>query len=416
LHIDRLFYPELPQEAMVKGLDWGRHGKGIVVPYATEVKKAVSIPVYVASRLDPELGEALLRQGKLDLVGMTRRLLADPELPHKVAEGRLDDIVPCAGCNYCWHTRIQNKPVKCRMNAALGREIEMTITPAEEKKRVLVVGGGPAGMEAARVAALRGHEVTLCDREVRLGGSMSVAALVKDYEREKILDQIGYLKAQLKKLGVKLKLGKEISSPLVEATKADVVILATGGLPHVPDIPGIQSPKVVNNYKLHRMLKRYMRFFGPNLLAWLTKFWMPVGKNVVIIGGALHGCQLGEFLAKHGRRVTIVDESAKLGDGLLSDDPVRLFRWFQKKGVVLMPAVKYRRITDEGLVLTNNKGRELTLQADTIITALPLKPDTEIAKKLAGGNRVKVYQIGDCRSPAYMPDAIADGFEAALKI
>ena len=135
-----------------------------------------------AGRLDPVLGEEILRQGKLDFIGMTRRLVADPELPNKVASGRLQDIAPCAGCGYCVHTRKGDNPMKCRMNAAAGKEREYEIKPAEKKKRVLIVGGGLAGMEAARVAALRGHDVTLCDKAPKLGGLVPVAAIVKERE------------------------------------------------------------------------------------------------------------------------------------------------------------------------------------------------------------------------------------------
>jgi 2,4-dienoyl-CoA reductase (NADPH2) len=415
LHIDRFFYPELPKEVMVKELDWSRKGKAVVVPYATEVKKVVSVPVYVASRLDPVLAEELLQANKIDLVGMTRRLLADPELPNKVAGGRLEDIAPCAGCNFCWHERLQNKVVRCRINAALGRELETKLEPAQQKKRVLIAGGGPAGMEAARVAALRGHQVILCEKETRLGGSMPIAAMVKEHERENVLEQIQYLKRQINKLGVVVRLGTEVSPSLIDEVKPDAVILATGGLPAVPAIAGIEGRKVVSGYRIHRMLKTYMRFFSVGLLAWLTRIWMPVGKRVVIIGGAIHGCQLAEFLVRRGRRVTIVDEAAKLGDGLLTDDPDRLFKWLKKKGAVMMAGVRYEEVTDAGLVVTTGDGRRVTIEADTIITALPFQADKSIAATL-GKNGLPIYQIGDSRNPGLMPDAIADGFDIARRL
>ena len=156
LQPDRLFYPEMPKP-LPKDLDWSHKGVGAIIPLAQAVKKVVKVPVFAACRLDPALGEKLLRQGDIDFVGMTRRLLADPELPNKVAAGKLEDINPCTGCLYCMDVRLHNTPIRCRINANLGREREFAIKPAPKVKQVLVVGGGPAGMEAARVAALRGH-------------------------------------------------------------------------------------------------------------------------------------------------------------------------------------------------------------------------------------------------------------------
>lgn len=413
LHLDRFFYPELPKDVMVKDLDWSRNGKGVVVPYATEVKKAVSVPVYVASRLDPVLGEELLQANKLDFIGMTRRLFADPDLPAKVAEGRLEDIAPCAGCQYCWHERSANRPIRCRMNASLGRELECKLEPAKQKKKVLIAGGGPAGMEAARVAALRGHEVILCEKEGMLGGSMPIAALVKDYEREKILEQIAYLKRQIGKLGVKVRLRTEVGPQIIEQINPDAVILATGGLPAVPEIIGIQRRKVVSSSEIHRMLKNYMKFFSTDRLAWLTKIWMPVGKQVAIIGGAMQGCQLAEFLTKRGRRVTILEEAEKLGEGLLSDDPERLFKWLKEKGAVMMSGVKYKEITDDGVVITTDGAAKTTIKADSIIVALPFQADNAENPLRKG---LPVYRIGDSKIPGHMADAIADGFDTARQI
>jgi 2,4-dienoyl-CoA reductase (NADPH2) len=409
LHVDRFFYPELPKELMVKELDWSRKGKGVIVPLGATIKEVVSIPVFLASRLDPKLGEKILRQGKLGFIGMTRRLFADPELPNKVAAGRLEDIAPCSGCNYCWHLRaIVDSPLRCRINAALGREREYEIKPAAKKKKVLIAGGGPAGMEAAKVAALRGHEVILYEKETKLGGLMRLAAMVKDIELESILDTIRYFRIQLTKLGVTIRLGREVNASVIEEVKPDVVILAAGGAPSVPAIPGINHRKVIDNAKLHRTLKSYMRFFEPKVLGWLTKLWMPVGKRVVIIGGALQGCQLAEFLVKGGRKVIVVDTAEKLGGGMLSDDPDRLFKWLNKKGATMLTQVKYEEITGEGLIITTKDGVRQTLEADTIITALALQPGVNLLKSLE--EKVpEVHRIGDYREPGYMYDAIADG-------
>jgi 2,4-dienoyl-CoA reductase (NADPH2) len=416
LHSDRFFYPELPKELIVEGLDYSRKGKGMWVPLGAAVKKVVSIPVFVAGRFDPELGEEVLRQGRLDFIGMTRRLLADPELPNKIAEGRLEDIAPCSGCLYCWHEKAcNNRPIRCRINAALGREKEFEIKPAEKKKKVLVVGSGPAGMEAARVAALRGHEVILYEKESRLGGLLLLAAIVKDLEFESIMGTVHYFKTQMTKLGVTLRLGEELNLSTIQETNPDVVILATGGANATPEIPGINHRKVLKSDRLHGKLKLALRFLGPKALERLTKWWMPVGNRVVIIGGALAGCQLAEFLVKRGRKVSIVDTAKKLGEGLLANDPTRLFKWFHQKGVVTMTEVQYEEITDQGLVLTTKEGERKTLEADTIITVLPLQPTPGLLRSLEG-KVPEVYQIGDCRESGFIHNAIADGSRIARMI
>jgi 2,4-dienoyl-CoA reductase (NADPH2) len=416
LHSDRFFYPELPRELIVEGLDYSRKGRGMWVPLGAAIKKMVSIPVFVAGRLDPELGEEILRQGKVDFIGMTRRLLADPELPNKVAEGRLEDIAPCSGCLYCWHEKAcNNRPIRCRINAALGREREYEMKPAEKKKKVLIAGSGPAGMEAARVAALRGHEVILYEKGHRLGGLLPLAAIVKDLELESILDTIHYFKTQLTKLDVTIRMGKEVSLSEIKKINPDAVILATGGLSAIPEIPGINHRKVLSSDRLHGKLKLALRLLGPRAIEQLTKWWMPIGERVVIMGGALGGCQLAEFLVKRGRKVAIVDTAKKLGEGLLTSDPTRLFKWLNQKGVTVMAEVKYEEVTDEGLVITTKDGERKTLEADTILTALPLLPTADLLKRLEG-KVPEVYQIGDCRESGFIHNAIADGSRIARMI
>ncbi len=211
LHPDKFVYPELPPNPP-KDLDWSQHGKGAWVPLATAVKKTVSVPVFCAGRLDPVMGEDLLRRHKLDFVGMTRRLLADPELPNKVKAGRLEDIIPCIGCLHCMDVRNKNKAVECVVNPRLGREREFNLKPAEQKKKVLVMGGGPSGMEAARLAALKGHEVQLYEKDNALGGLLPLASLVKDTQMADILALVRYYQIQLAKAGVHVRTNTELNS------------------------------------------------------------------------------------------------------------------------------------------------------------------------------------------------------------
>jgi 2,4-dienoyl-CoA reductase (NADPH2) len=408
---DLLFYPAppIPLEDIPKVYNTKLRGKAWNVNLAAEIKAAVSIPVMVVGKLDPELGEKALREGKVDFIAMTRRLQADPELPNKVAAGQLEDIAPCTACENCLGSR------RCRINAFMGKEYN-TIEKAPKKKRVVVVGAGPAGMEAARVAALRGHDVTLYDGSGKLGGLLPVAAVVKGMELEDLPTIIEYYQRQLQQLGVKVILGKKVNPGVIEKTKPDAVIIATGGTPMLPDIKGINGKNVVGGANLHKNLKFYLKFVPPNLLRWLTKFYLPIGKRVVIIGGSLHGCELGEFLAKRNRQVTIIDKSETLGQGMVDVIMAYLFQWFKKKGVRLISGVKeYVEITQEGLTIINKDGTKETLEADTIIPALPLTPDMKLYESLKG-KTPEVYAIGDCKEPLLIADAISQGMETARLI
>jgi 2,4-dienoyl-CoA reductase (NADPH2) len=408
------FFPE-PPKVLGGNIDRSRHGAGANMPLAAAIKKVVSVPVINVGRLDPELGEKGIRRGIMDFISLNRRLLADPELPNKIAAGRLEDVRPCTACLTCFDLGEHAQPVHCQVNAALGREREYEIKAAKRKKRVMVIGGGPAGMEAARVAALRGHDVMLYEKEPRLGGSLPLAAMVKGFEREDILGLIRYLKTQITKLGVKINLGVEVNRALIKQIKPDVLIVAAGGVHNVPKLPGINRRNVVTSRDLHRKLKSYLKFFGPKFLRWLTKFWMPLGKRVVIMGGSVQGCQTAEFLVKRGRKVTIVDTAKEIGDGLLETlVKPHLLMWLSDKGVNMVAKVKYEKITDKVLTITK-KGKRETIEADTIVTAMPLLPSNEFFKSLKR-SASEVYAIGDCKDPHLIIDAIADGSRIARTI
>jgi 2,4-dienoyl-CoA reductase (NADPH2) len=415
LHTDQFFYPELPKEIMVPELDWTRHGKAINVPLATMFKQVVTIPVYVASRLDAELGEQFLREGKLDFVGMARRLIADPEYPNKIREGREEDVAVCTGDLFCWETRGANLPFKCRVNAALGREYEYELKPAVKKKRVLVVGGGPAGMEAARISALRGHDVLLYDKKPYLGGGLPLAAMVKGTELEDFPALVRYFECQLKKLGVQVKLGKEVDESIVKKVKPDVLILAAGGVVTIPDITGIHNKNVTNLSEMDRLLDMMIRLLGPNLSRSLSKIWMPIGKRVVVIGGNHHGCELAEYMVKTGRKASIVEKGPRIGEGLVSDHPTRLFKWFEKKGVKTLSGVKYEGVTKEGVLVTTKEGQKQTFEGDTVMPSLVIKPNHALFKRFQG-LVPEVYMIGDAKEPGLTHHAVADGAHIARQI
>lgn len=419
LQPDKLLYP-VPPDDLPQGLDWSRRGKGATVPLVEAVKQEVkNIPIWTACRLDPWLGEEYLRKGSLDFVGMTRRLLADPDLPNKVAAGQLDDIRWCHGCLHCFDIRNKNQRLECRVNATLGREIEpeYTFAPAKVKKTVVVVGGGPAGMEAARVAAQRGHEVVLYEKASYLGGSIPIAAIVKDLETEDLMKFVRYQETQLQKERVKVHLSCEVDADIIEKEKPDVVVVATGAAYSSFSIAGGDSKKVIPAGKLHKRLKWLLKFFTPAQLQKWTYYYMPVAKSAVVVGGTLHGCELTEFVTKRGRKATMVHNGPKseLGKGMIVDDLENLWPWLRKKNVPIYTDVKYERVTDKGLVISTKDGATVTLEAGTILTTQNLAPNTELVDQLKA-MVAEVYNIGSSREPALIVDAMREGAKLGYAI
>ena len=353
---DTLFYPEphIPLSEFPKEMDWTHYGQRCNLPLAAEIKKVVNIPVMTVCGFDAESADQAIADGKTDFVGFNRRLFADAEYPDKMRTGRALEVQPCTKCGHCSST--YNVPRHCRINACFGTE-SYDLTPLAIKKKVLVIGGGPAGMQAARVAAMRGHDVSLWEKGKYLGGSMSLAAMVKGFKVEDVREVIWFLRRQVKKYGVDVHLSKEIDAAAIEAAAPDVVIIAAGGKPTLPDVPGVYGKNVVRSSDLYGTLQFYLRLLGPKNLRDLTSLWMPVGKRAVIIGGAIQGCQLGEFLTKRGRKITIVDTAEALGESMYPERKTRLFYWFDNKGVERLAGVRLVEITGKGLTLSPKRAR-----------------------------------------------------------
>lgn len=419
LQPDRLLYPEAPVD-LPKDLDWSRMGKGATVPLVEAVKaKGVDIPVWTACRLDPVLGEQYLQEGKLDFIGMTRRILADPELPNKVKEDRLEDIRWCHGCLHCFDMRNKNKKLECRTNATLGRELESEYQfhPVTRKKKVLVIGGGPSGMEAARVAAKRGHAVVLYEKGSYLGGLIPLAAIVKDLETDDLTRFVKYQATQLKKEGVKVHMKTEVTPRTIDDEKPDVLIVAAGAAHSSFDIEGASGKKVLETGKLHGMLKFFLKFITSEQLRRLSKLWMPVGKDVVVLGGTLHGCELAEFLTKRRRRVQVAHNGPEeeLGEGMTIDDLENLWPWLKANRVPLWAGVEYRRLNNEGLEINLRDHRKYVLKGKHIITTQDWVPNNDIVEKF-NGRVPETHVIGSCKEPGLMVDAIRDGALVGLKV
>jgi 2,4-dienoyl-CoA reductase (NADPH2) len=411
---DNMFYPEphIPMSEFPKEMDWSHYGALCNVPLAVGIKQVVSIPVMTVAGFDADSAEQVLGEGKADLIGFNRRIFADHEYPNKMRTGRALEVQPCTKCGHCSST--YNEPRHCRINACFGTE-SYDMAPLGAKKKVLVVGGGPAGMQTARVAAARGHDVTLWEKGKYLGGSMSLAAMVKGFKTEDVRLVIWFLRRQVKKYGVDVHLGKEFDAAAVLEERPDVVVVAAGGKATLPDVPGLDGKNVIKSNDLYGMLRFYLRLLGPKLLRDATSMWMPVGKSAVIIGGAIQGCQLGEFLTKRGRKVTVVDTEGELGKWMYPERKTRLFYWFDHKGVERIEEAKLVQITKDGLTLTTKDGQLRTLKADNVICALPFAADHSLVESLKE-LVPEVYSVGDCEDPGLIPNATAAGWKVGNSI
>ena len=398
---------------------------------AEAVKKAVSIPVAAGTQIqDVIVAEKVLAEGNADMVYMARALLADPELPNKAREGRLADIRPCMNCCRCIEAS-DAPPVYCSVNARLGREHEYVAeTPTVEPKRVLVVGGGPAGIEAARIGSIRGHAVTLCERGPRLGGSLILAAITN----RRIENVVKYLDRQVKKLPIDLRLNTDVTPYLLERVKPDVVVLACGGMAPRLEVPGADNANVLDHRDMkeiiagrgvrkgglrQRMLSRlgaaFLRFFyDPSLIRWMLRFGFPFGKRVAIVGGGFAGCELGLTLVERGKRVAIIEKSGRIGY-----DVGLVHRWVWMKqlreaGARLEKQTDVAEVTDKG-VRISREGSEDLIEADTVVLAGGLVPNAALAEELSGRG-FAVHPIGDCAEPGRLLEAVAAGFLAGHEI
>jgi 2,4-dienoyl-CoA reductase (NADPH2) len=272
-------------------------------------------------------------------------------------------------------------------------------------------------MEAARVAAQRGHHVALYDKATYLGGLIPLAAIVKDLETQDMTIFVRYLQTQLKKEGVTVHLGEEVTEDVITKEKPDVVVVAAGAEHSTFDIPGSSHAKVLPGAKLHKQLKFWLKLFSSAQMQKLSKFYMPVGKRVAVVGGTLHGCELTEFLTKRDRKVTMVHNGPKeeLGQGMTIDDLENLWPWLKKKGVPIFSAVQYQRVTDKGLVIRGEDGREITLEVDNIITTQDFVPNLRLSERLKP-LVPEVYTIGSSREPGLIVDAMKEGAKIGYSV
>ncbi len=389
LHISYMSWGLGPGALFPIDQPWASHAH-----LAAEIKKVVTLPVIAVRRILPEMAETIIKEGKADFVAMGRALIADPALPRKASTGKMSDIRPCIACDTCLHAVIRGEEARCAVNAAMGRERDFRLRPAPKSKNVMIVGGGPAGMEAARVAADRGHRVTLLEKAEKLGGQLLLAAAPPHKSGLERLTE--YLRNQMDRLGVKVELGKEATLAIIEEAKPDVVILATGVNPAIPPIPGVDKTIVVT---------------AGEILEGKTV----AGGKVVVIGGALIGCETANFLAERGKKVILIEILPELPTANEKPYADLLVKELEGKGVEILTGVREETITDQGVEIIDRDGRKRRLEADTIVIAAGSRPNKELFKMLAK-KFPAIYLVGDCVEPRKIIEAVAEGHRIAQEI
>jgi len=368
---------------------------GFLVPLAEQVKKITSVPVITVGRLDLELGEKILEEGKADLIAIGRRLIADPDLPNKAAEGQLAEITPCIGCMECIDRLffdVQGEGVSCVINPTLGRESEYQVKSVSKAKNVVVVGGGPAGMQSAIVAARRGHKVTLFEKDAKLGGQLNIAALPPF--KGDILPWIDYLVGQVKKTGVEVKLNTDATAEMVIEGTPDAVVIATGGAPLMPEILGIDKSNVVT---------------AQDVLSGKAK----AGQNVVIIGGGMVGCETGHYLVEQGKTVTIIEILKRMANDMFFMARRRLMNGLRSKKVTLLTGATCEEIKEGSVQVTTAEGKWETIPVDTVVIAVGYKANDHLYKDLKG--RIpEIYCIGNSSEPRRILEATSEGYRTGL--
>lgn len=360
-----------------------------------KIKESVKVPTIAGGgHRTPEFCEKLLSEGVSDYVGLGRQMLADPYWAEKAKEGRVEDINKCISCLMCLY-ELSGVPriwPHCTVNAVWGRETYPEFAeyrPTAVKKKVFIIGGGPAGMEAARVASLRGHDVTLYEKMEELGGQLKIASLPPG--KEKMLWPRNYLITQLKKQKVKIKLGTEVTLEMVKRETPDVVVVATGAQAFVPNLPGIMNKKVCSAWDI---LQNKVELEN---------------KKVLILGGGMVGCETAEFLEERGINVTVVE---MLGDVALDMDPLNrrgLLDALKKYGTKLLTNMEVKEINDKGVIALNRlNGEKENIQGEAIVVAMGSQAIAGLAEVLKD-ETPEFYIIGDSREPRRVLDAIYEG-------
>lgn len=369
---------------------------GCMVDAARAVKEKVGIPVITVGRLGyPRLANQVLEKENADFVAIGRPLLADPDFVKKCRSGRESEIRPCIGCHECFRRIYQARSISCAVNPACGDERLYEIRKSSLKKKVLVIGGGIAGLEAARVSALRGHDVTLYEKSTSLGGLLNIIgrnSLKSDYKR-----LLEFQVAQVRKEGVRLCLGQAVDIQTVKDEGPDVVFLATGSVPVEIFRTTAESPIPC-----------------VSALDVLCGNAEP-GSSIVIVGGGATGCEIAVELADQATRVTICEQLSELAPDLFHANRDMILEQLAQKDVRIFTDTRFERIASRGVVVTTKDGSESLLEADTVIVSIGMRAANAL---LPGLIEIvdEVHSIGDCVSPRRVKDAVWEAFRNAIRI
>ncbi len=402
------------------------HTPGLNIPFAAKIKAAVKVPVIASGRIEPDVGDRAIADGSLDFVAMGRKMLADPHLPAKLTAGRPDDVLPCIYCYTCISAIYVNDSARCAVNPATGFEFKRPDKQAGDtpRKRVVVIGGGPGGMESARRMDALGHEVVLLEKGDKLGGTLRFASLAYP-ANERLLD---WLQRQIKASKVDVRLKTEATVDAIRALNPDEVIVATGARRSMPPIPGSDQAHVLSGDDMRQLMLGQSSDELKRKTGWLaraatkigaatgitdnlefvrkaTHQWMPLGQNVVIIGGELVGLELAEFLGERGRKVTVVDEQQRLGRGLTIVRRMRLLEELREHGIELCGGVSDVRIDADTVRFTDENGLAQAVQCDQVIVAQGATGDVALADELKAEG-LSVHCIGDALGVTYIEGAM----------
>ncbi len=368
--------------------------EGVFVHLAEAIKSVVKIPVITVGRIrNPAMAEQVLREGKADLVSMGRALIADPHMPKKAQEGRLEDINLCISCNRCIQT-LRKEAVRCAVNPETGNEDRFRFSKTDRPKRVWIVGGGPGGLKAAEITALRGHQVTLFERDQKLGGRMRLAALPP--KKAVLNDFLDYLERRVRGLGVTLELDKEFTPDMLGTGKPDAVIVASGALPLFPDWKGMEESGALS-------VDDILSGEGD------------VGKRVLVVGAGGIGAETADYLSEMGKEVTLVEMLEEIAADLVVHLKHYLFQRLAEKGVTILTSTKVKELGKGYALVEDASGTRKIDGFDTIVLAVGSKADDRIAKSLEG-KVPELHVIGDASEPREALEAVYEGEETALKI
>ena len=370
------------------------HGRNVAL--ARTIRAAITTPVTVVGAiLDLDLAEKTIAEGSADMVAMCRALIADPQLPKKTLSGHKKDVIPCIRCNECLARVAIWWPMKCTVNPLAGREVQYPdFGTASTKKRVLVAGGGPAGMQAAIVAAERGHEVTLLESSDALGGNLFAASRpsFKD-DMKRFLD---YLVHRVSTLPIEVRLATPASATLVKTEAPDVLFVAVGAEPFTPDVPGIDGENVV---------------WAGDVLAGRVQ----TGERVLVVGGDRAGCESALLLSMQGKQVVLVEESSELATDVNIVNRPLLLDLLPKHGVEIRSKTSLQAIFASGALIHNSNGHEERLTVETVALSLGMRPRTVIVEELSS-LAPETTVIGDALSPRLLYNAIHEAFEGAVEV